>query len=50
MVHKGFFATLKSSNWSGPISQHHEYELPEDRQELLAVMRRDLQVLREWLA
>ena len=46
---KEFLTTLKSSSWSGPISQHHEYKLPEDRQEPLAVMRKDLQLLREWL-
>ena len=49
MVRREFFTALKGSNWSGPISQHHEYRLPEDRQGLLDRMRQDLQVLREWL-
>ena len=50
MVNKAFFATLKKSNWAGPISQHHEFKLPEGRKDLLAVMKKDLQVLREWMA
>ncbi len=50
MVNKSFFATLKKSNWSGPISQHHEYDLPEGRKELLAVLKKDLDVLRQWIA
>jgi len=49
MVNRAFFAGLRKSNWSGPISQHHEYPLPEDRGALLSVLRKDLQVLREWL-
>jgi sugar phosphate isomerase/epimerase len=50
MVNKAFFATLRKSKWSGPISQHFEYRLPEGRKQLVAVMKKDLQVLREWIA
>lgn len=44
-----FFADLKKSNYSGPISQHHEYALG-DREKMIAHFRRDLDVLRGWIA
>ncbi|MBI3875946.1 MAG: sugar phosphate isomerase/epimerase [Verrucomicrobia bacterium] len=49
-VNKAFFQTLKKSAYAGPISQHHEYPVPADRKAMLAMMKQDLQVLREWLA
>lgn len=49
MVSKAFFDRLKKSRYAGPISQHHEYELG-DRPRMIAAMRKDLQVLKDWLA
>jgi sugar phosphate isomerase/epimerase len=49
MVNRSFFQTLKRSNFSGPISQHHEYPL-KPGQEMIAAFKQDLQVLKEWLA
>jgi sugar phosphate isomerase/epimerase len=49
MVNKSFFDNLKKSNYSGPISQHHEYEMG-DQKQMLAHMQKDLKVLKEWLA
>lgn len=48
MVDKKFFAMLKASNYSGPICQHHEYELG-DQKQMTAHFKKDLAVLREWL-
>ncbi len=49
MVSKTFFDTLKKSSYSGPISQHHEYEMG-DQKTMMGHMKKDLQVLKEWLA
>jgi sugar phosphate isomerase/epimerase len=48
-VNKSFFQTLKKSAFNGPISQHHEYPLG-DRAAMTKVMKKDLAVLKEWLA
>lgn len=50
MVNKKFFATLAKSSYSGPIGQHHEYDLGKTPAENLAHYKQDLQTLREWLA
>jgi sugar phosphate isomerase/epimerase len=49
MVNRTFFEWLKKTAYSGPICQHHEYELGNDR-ERLAHLQHDLKVLKEWLA
>lgn len=51
MVRKSFLDELKRSSYAGPISQHHEY-LPADasRDALAALFKKDLEVLRTWLA
>jgi sugar phosphate isomerase/epimerase len=49
MVDRSFFAGLRRSGFSGPICQHHEYPLG-DRKEMVSHMRRDLRVLKDWLA
>jgi sugar phosphate isomerase/epimerase len=48
MVDRSFIAGLPKSGFSGPICQHHEYPLG-DRAEMLALMQRDLRVLKDWL-
>jgi len=49
MVSKKFFATLARSPFTGPVCQHHEYELGKTPAEHLAHYKNDLQVLRGWL-
>jgi sugar phosphate isomerase/epimerase len=60
MVNFGrFFAKLKESNFSGPVQLHFEYplggadtgarKLTIDRSQVLAPMRRDLEMVRRWL-
>jgi len=49
MVDRSFFTWLKQSEFRGPICQHHEYPLG-DRAEMVGHMRRDLHVLKSWLA
>lgn len=49
-VNREFFAWLKKTAYAGPISQHHEYPLPKDRAGMVALFRKDLQVLETWLA
>jgi len=49
MVNKSFFDSLKKSAYSGPICQHHEYEMG-DQKQMLAHMQKDLKVLKGWLA
>jgi sugar phosphate isomerase/epimerase len=49
MIHRSFIAGLGRSGYSGPICQHQEYRLG-GRAEMVASMRSDLRVLREWLA
>jgi sugar phosphate isomerase/epimerase len=48
-VSQKFFQTLKKSNYAGPICQHHEYPLKPGK-EMLAPMKQDLAVLKQWLA
>ena len=49
-VHKSFLTWLKTTNFNGPLCQHHEYkELGKDA-EMIANMKKDLATLREWLA
>ena len=49
MVNRKFFTNLKKSGYAGPISQHHEYELP-DQPRMVKAMKEDLKVLQGWLA
>ena len=49
MVNKKFFATLATSSFSGPVGQHHEYDLGKTAAENVAHYKADLQVLRGWL-
>jgi sugar phosphate isomerase/epimerase len=49
MVSRTFFDRLKKTEYRGPISQHFEYQVGEGP-EMLANLRHDLQVLKEWLA
>jgi sugar phosphate isomerase/epimerase len=49
MVDRRFFDWLEGTRYRGPICQHHEYPLGEG-EEMLAHLRRDLKVLKEWLA
>ena len=49
MVDRKFFTMLKSTPYQGPICQHHEYELG-DHQKMIAQFKKDLVVLRDWLA
>ena len=49
MVNREFIDHLKRSSYEGPICQHHEYELGNE-QEMAEHMKRDLRVLRSWLA
>jgi sugar phosphate isomerase/epimerase len=49
MVSRAFFDRLKTSNFRGPICQHHEYELGDSRR-MIECFRRDLKVLKDWLA
>jgi sugar phosphate isomerase/epimerase len=49
MVDNSFFKWLKTTTFAGPISQHHEYDTGEGRP-MIARMRKDLEVLRGWLA
>lgn len=48
MVHRQFFDTLKKSNFHGPITQHFEYEMGTGK-EMIAAMKRDCRVLRDWI-
>jgi sugar phosphate isomerase/epimerase len=49
MVSRSFFDRLKKSSYRGPICQHHEYDLG-NSQQMVDRLRRDLNVLKEWLA
>ncbi|HEX7862355.1 MAG TPA: sugar phosphate isomerase/epimerase family protein [Verrucomicrobiae bacterium] len=49
MVQAEFFSYLKKTKFRGPICTHYEYPLGDGR-EMIAAMKRDLAVLREWLA
>lgn len=48
MVNRQFFATLKKSNFSGPITQQFEYPMGNGK-EMIAAMKRDFGVLRSWI-
>ena len=48
MVRPEFFAFLKESGFSGPVSQHFEYEVGTGR-EMVQAMKKELAVLKEWL-
>lgn len=50
VVQKSFFDWLKSTNFTGPISQHHEYDSLGTGPEMVQHMQRDLVQLRTWLA
>jgi sugar phosphate isomerase/epimerase len=50
VVDRSFFGWLKDTGFSGPISQHHEYPGLGAGPEMVAHFKRDLAVLREWLA
>lgn len=49
-VQKSFFDWLKTTNFTGPISQHHEYDGLGAGAEMVKHLRRDLVQLRTWLA
>ena len=49
MVDPAFFKWLKTTHFSGPIIQHHEYDHGAG-QPMIAKMRQDLQVLKGWLS
>jgi sugar phosphate isomerase/epimerase len=49
MVSRQFFANLKNTRFAGPITQQFEYPLG-TRDEMVAAMKKDLAVLRGWLA
>lgn len=49
MISRDFFRWLKTTGFDGPIVQHHEYDHGTGAP-MVAKMRQDLQVLREWLA
>ena len=49
MVNKKFFATLAGTKYSGPICQHHEYDLGKTLAENKVHYARDLKILREWV-
>ena len=50
VVQKSFFDWLKTTGFSGPISQHHEYAGLGTGPAMMAQLKRDLARLREWLA
>ncbi len=49
MIHRSFLTRVQQSDYDGPICQHHEYPMG-DRKDMVAQMKRDLGVLREWLS
>jgi sugar phosphate isomerase/epimerase len=50
MVNKKFFSMLAASTYTGPIGQHHEYELGASAADRLAHYKQDLRTLRAWIA
>jgi hypothetical protein len=48
-VHQSFLTHLKSSNFAGPLSQHHEYKTLGTGAEMVANFKKDFAKLREWL-
>jgi len=49
VVQKSFFDWLKTTDFAGPISQHHEYDALGTGPEMVKHLRRDLDRLRAWL-
>jgi len=49
-VQKSFLTNLKSTAFTGPLCQHHEYKDLGTGQAMIANMKKDLAKLREWLA
>jgi len=49
-VQRSFLTNLKTSNFAGPLSQHHEYKTLGTGKEMIANMKKDLAKLREWIA
>ena len=50
VVDRSFFTWLRGTGYAGPISQHHEYPGLGAGAEMVAAFKRDLAVLRDWLA
>jgi sugar phosphate isomerase/epimerase len=50
MVRKSFFDSLKTTDFRGPICQHHEYKTLGKGPEMLANLQKDLAALRQFLA
>jgi sugar phosphate isomerase/epimerase len=48
MVDKSYFRWLKSTDYAGPISQHHEYDHGQGKP-MIAKLQHDLRILRQWL-
>jgi sugar phosphate isomerase/epimerase len=49
-VQRSFLTNLKTTNFAGPLSQHHEYKTLGTGKEMIANMKKDLAKLREWIA
>jgi sugar phosphate isomerase/epimerase len=49
LLNRAFFEWLKTTNYSGPIDHHAEYEHGKGK-EMIAKMQKDVKILREWLA
>jgi sugar phosphate isomerase/epimerase len=49
-VHQSFLTKLKTSNFAGPLCQHHEYKTLGTGPEMVANMKKDFAKLQEWLA
>lgn len=50
VVDRAFFQWLRGTGFAGPVSQHHEYPGLGKGAEMVAAFKRDLAVLRDWLA
>jgi sugar phosphate isomerase/epimerase len=50
MVSRTFFDTLATTQYAGPVCQHHEYELGKTPADNLRHYKEDLKTLRGWLA
>ncbi len=48
MVDKSFFNWLNTTSYTGPISQHHEYDHGQGKP-MIEKMQKDLKVLKQWL-
>lgn len=49
-VQRAFFQWLKTTPFDGPLSQHHEYKDLGKGPEMVANLKKDLAMLRQWLA